>query len=119
LSSLIDALQSGRSAIITGVGGIGKTELLVQALDRLETGRPVFWIDVEQYRSASDILAALQAALGNDGVACPQAALPSRLDALQACVVFDGIERAALDDIDEFEDMIATLYSATATTQFV
>lgn len=119
ISSLIDALRSGRSAIITGVGGIGKTELLVQALHGLETGRPVFWIDVEKYRSASDILATLQSALGNDGVACPEDALPARLDAFQACVVFDGIERAMLEDIDELEDTLAALYSATAATQFV
>lgn len=117
--SLIDALRSGRSVMITGVGGIGKTELLVQALHGSQTGRPVFWIDVEQYHSAGDILAALQTALGNDSIACSEADLPARLDAFQACVVFDGIERATLEDIDEFEDTIAALYSATATTQFV
>ncbi len=119
LSALIEALRSGRSAIITGVGGIGKTELLVQALRRSETGRPVFWIDVEQYSTAADILSALRTALGSKGVACPREDIPTRLDALQACVVFDGIERGALDDIDGFEDAIAALYSATATAQFV
>lgn len=119
LVMLMDALRSGRSAIITGVGGIGKTELLVQALSRSEMGRPVFWIDVEQYRDTSDILAVLRAALGKDGVACPETALPARLDAVQGCVVFDGIERATLSDIDEFEDAVAALYSATSTAQFV
>jgi tetratricopeptide (TPR) repeat protein len=119
LSSLIDALQSGRSVLVTGVGGIGKTELLVQALGRLEPGRQIFWIDTERHRSSSDIVAALQAALADNGIACPEAEIPARLDALQACVVFDGIERATLDDIDEFEDALAELYSATSTAQFV
>ncbi|MBX9589243.1 MAG: tetratricopeptide repeat protein [Hyphomonadaceae bacterium] len=116
---LNEALRSSRSVMITGVGGIGKTELLVQALHGSETGRPVFWIDVEQYRTATDIVSALRTTVGSDGVACPQEGLPARLDALQACVVFDGIERAGLDDIDEFEDAITALYLAAATAQFV
>ena len=119
LSSLIDALRSGRTTIITGIGGIGKTELLVQALRGLDTGRPVFWIDVELYRSASNIMAALHTALGRDGVACSATDLPARLDSLQACVVFDGIERSTLDDLEEFEDAIAALHSSTSAAQLV
>ncbi len=119
LLALIEALRSGRSVTITGVGGIGKTELLVQALRRSETGRPVFWVDVEQYSAVTDILSTLRTALGSEGAACLEEAIPARLDALQACVVFDGIERATLNDINEFEDAIAGLYTATATAQFV
>lgn len=119
LLELVDALRSGRSAVVTGIGGSGKTELLVQALRQSQIGRPVFWIDVEQYRNTADIVAKLQAGLGSDGVACPESAVPARLDAVQACVVFDGIERATLADLDEFEDTVAALYAATSTTQVV
>ncbi|MEZ5778552.1 MAG: HNH endonuclease [Paracoccaceae bacterium] len=118
-SILIDALRSGRSTMITGVGGIGKTELLVQALCAAETGRPVFWIDVELFRSPTDVLAALRIALGSGGVACPGENVATRLDTLQACVVFDGVERMAFDDVDTFEDAVIALISATSQTQFV
>ncbi|RUX21599.1 hypothetical protein EOA13_36780 [Mesorhizobium sp. M7A.F.Ca.US.011.01.1.1] len=33
--------------------------------------------------------------------------------------MFDGIERAVLADLDEFEDTVAALYAATSTTQVV
>ncbi|EIM72208.1 hypothetical protein A33O_20540 [Nitratireductor aquibiodomus RA22] len=116
---LIDALRSGRSTMITGVGGIGKTELLVQALHAAETARPVIWISVELYRSSTDVFAALRTALGSGGVACPEVDVAARLDAQQACVVFDGVERAAFDNIDTFEDALNALYGATSYAQFV
>jgi tetratricopeptide (TPR) repeat protein len=119
LSMLVDALRSGRSTMITGVGGIGKTELLVQALHAADTARPVFWISVELYRSSTDVFAALRTALGSGGVACPEVDVAARLDALQACVVFDGVERTAFDNIDTFEDALNALYSATSYAQFV
>lgn len=119
LSGLTDALRSGRSVIVTGVGGVGKTELLVQALRRAQTGRPVLWIDVEQHRTAGHVLLELRTALGGGGMACPEEMLPGRLDAYQACVVFDGIERASLDDIDALEDAITAIHRTTAATQVV
>lgn len=119
LSDIIDALRSNRSALITGAGGTGKTELLLQALAIAGTGRPVFWIDVEHYRGVSEIVATLRAAVGQDGMACPQAALPGRLDQLQACVVFDGIEQTGLEDLDALEDMLTNLHAQTAAAQFI
>lgn len=119
LRKLVDALRSERSVMITGAGGIGKTELLLQALAAAETGRSILWIDVELYRTAADVKAALQAALHQGGTACPEDAMPGRLDALQACVVFDGVERALLDDLDALEDTLVTLLDATAFTQIV
>ena len=55
LSTLIDALRSGRSTMISGAGGIGKSELLVQALSCCQTGRTVFWCDIDQYRAITDL----------------------------------------------------------------
>lgn len=118
-SILVDAIRSGRSTMITGVGGIGKTQLLVQALRAAETGRPVFWIEIELYRSSADVLTALRVALGSGGIACPEEDVAARLDSVQACVVLDGVERTALDDIDAFEDALVALYDATSHAQFL
>lgn len=119
LATIVDALRLGRSVMISGTGGIGKSELLVQALSRCATEREVFWCDIEQYRTVADIMSALRAALGTEGVACSDDALPMRLDAVQACVVFDGIERGILDNLDDFEDAITALFRSTSNTQFV
>lgn len=119
LTTIIDSLRSGQSIMISGAGGIGKSELLVQALSRCETGRTVFWCDIDQYRTIADIVSALRAALGTAAIACSEDALPSRLDAVQACIVLDGIERSSLDDLDDFEDAVAALFDATNNTQFV
>jgi ATP/maltotriose-dependent transcriptional regulator MalT len=108
---MVDALRSGRSAIISGVGGIGKTELLAQALNRAETGRPVLWIDVDQFRTTLDLISALRAALATNGVACSEDAIGPQLDELQACLVFDGIERGLVSDLEELEDAIASLFA--------
>ena len=119
LEELIDALRSGRSTIVFGVAGIGKSELVLQALDRCETGRPVLWCNIEQYRKVTDVMSALRTALSIEGIECSDEQLPSRLDAIHACVVFDGIEHSGLDNIDEFEDTIYALFRSTSDTQFV
>lgn len=119
LETLIDALRSGRSVSIFGVAGIGKSELVLQALDCCETGRPVLWCNIEQYRKVADVMSALRTALSIEGIECSDEQLPSRLDAIHACVVFDGIEQSDLDNFDEFEDTVDTLFHSTIDTQFV
>jgi tetratricopeptide (TPR) repeat protein len=118
LSELIEALRAGRSTIVTGVGGIGKTQLLLQGLHKAGLGRPIFWIDAEAYRSAADIQFELQALVTRNEDACSETDVAKRLDSLQACVVFDGVDRA-LDDLDAFEDLLSSLLDATLFTQFV
>ena len=119
LKRLLDALRSGRSAIVYGVGGIGKTELLLQAINRCDTGRPVLWCAIEQYSTVADVVSALRSSIAINSTACSLEDLPSRLDDAHACVVLDGIEQASLDDLDEFEDTINDLFHATTDTQFV
>ena len=119
LKELVNALRSGRSAVVYGVGGIGKSELLLQAISRCDTGRPVLWCNIEQYSTVADVVSALRTAIAINGQACSRTDLPSRLDAAHTCVVFDGIEQASLDDLDEFEDTVNNLFHATTDTQFV
>ena len=118
LETLVDALRTGRSVTVYGVGGIGKSELLLQALTLSDTGRPILWCNIEQYRTVTDVLSALRAAIATDGTACSENDLPSRLDAAHACVVFDGIEQGSLGDLDEFEDAVNEIFHATSDAQF-
>lgn len=62
--------------MITGLGGLGKTELLTQALKEGGVQRPVIWVNVEQHWSTSAISAALRSAIAPGDEACSEAALP-------------------------------------------
>ncbi|MBL4885674.1 MAG: hypothetical protein JKY95_14230, partial [Planctomycetaceae bacterium] len=119
LEALTNSLQSGESVIISGVGGIGKSELLLQAFSRIESGRIVLWCNIEEYRAVTDLTTALRTALTDDGIVCSEEEIPFRLDDIHACVVFDGIEQINLDNLDEFEDVIIQLMRDTYRTQFV
>ncbi len=119
LAELKDCLCLGRSIMITGVGGIGKTQLLIKSLTIAETGRPIIWIDVGKYDGLLDVFAALQSAVGDGEIACSIANLSTRLDEMRACVVFDGVEQSTLEEIDDFEDGISALMYTGMETQFV
>ena len=119
LATVVKSLRSERSMMITGAGGIGKTELLVKAISVVNCDRPVYWINVEKHQSTSDALSALRAELCNGQMACPEDKVPVRLDSLEACVVFDGVERTIPGDIDAFEDALVALLRSTARAQFV
>lgn len=119
LEIAVNSLANERSLMVTGTGGIGKTELLVQAIAATEHGRSVFWIDVEKHRSTTDAFAALRTAIGNGQEACPEDKVSETLDSLDACVVFDGVERTNLEDFGAFEDALNALLGATSRTQIV
>ena len=119
LAVLTHALRVRRSILVEGVGGIGKTELLLQALRAADTRRPVIWIDVEAHPSALDLMSELRRLLGGGGPACSVSDVPGRLDALQACLVLDGIERATGDDLNRIEETLEELGGATTAAQFV
>ena len=119
LSELSEALKSNQSILITGIGGIGKTELLKQALNRVSDSRPVLWIDVEKHLSLINIMAQLRMLLGNDGIACPEDQIATQLDGQNAILVLDGIEQAAQEAQDDIEDTFKEIYSHTRTAQII
>ena len=117
--SLVDDLESGWSISISGSGGIGKTELLLQALDQAETDRRTIWIEVERYATAQAVLDALHIALSTNGEPCTSTNAPARLDECNARLVIDGIERSTVSDVEVLEDALHALHLATRRTQFV
>lgn len=118
---LRDALRANRSVLVRGAGGIGKTQTLLRALDKLETGRPVVWIEVERYDSVEDLLTAFQVLVtvpeGEGGGSLH--ALAERLDELNACVVLDGVEQLTGPSLDEVDDLLERLTDGTANALLV
>lgn len=119
LKTLTESIQLDETIVIGGVGGIGKSELLKQALKKADINRPVLWFNIEQFQDIEDLMGALQAALSDDGIACNKEATFSRLDEIRACVVFDGIEQTSFKQVEAFEDTICQLFESTYNTQFI
>jgi tetratricopeptide (TPR) repeat protein len=119
LSTLINALQSEPSILISGIGGIGKSEFLLQALKQLETDKTVIWCSIDKYHSVETLTLALRQVFSVQGVPCSTDNLPLHFDKLKACIVFDGLEQSNLDNLEELEDLIKEWHFATNITQFV
>tara|TARA_R110000737_G_scaffold348199_1_gene381506 strand:+ start:45 stop:2480 length:2436 start_codon:yes stop_codon:yes gene_type:complete len=119
LSTLINALQSESSILISGIGGIGKSELLLQALKQVETDKTVIWCSIDKYHSVEDLILALRQVFAVQNVPCSKDNLPLHFDKIKACIVFDGLEQSNLDNLEELEDLIQEWHSSTNITQFV
>ncbi|MBR0553519.1 NB-ARC domain-containing protein [Stakelama marina] len=119
VDKLVQSLVAGSSILISGPGGIGKTELVLQALHKLGSDRKAIWVDVERYASSSAVLDALRNALSADGEPCGIEDIAHRLDQCEAILILDGIDRGNLDDLENFEDRFSKLYAETRKAQFV
>ena len=90
LAELATALRFARSVVVRGVGGIGKTQLVLNAAHIVETGRPLVWMAFEECSSEALLYAYLAAVAARVGAGEPLATLSG----VRACLVLDGIERA-------------------------
>lgn len=102
LSQLVAALRSVRSVVVRGVGGIGKTQLVLHGANAANTGRPLVWVPLEECGSEALLQAYVAAAAAKVGDGDPV----SVLSGVRACVVLDGVERggcglAAVADLVE------------------
>lgn len=117
LERIRDSLRTDRYLLVHGPGGIGKTQLVLRALEAADTGRPVLWIAAERYEGLEAMKAALEVSLrsqqGGSG------SLESDLDRLQACLVIDGLEQLKASDIDAIDDWITQLQNRLTDTQIV
>lgn len=94
LARIRDSLRTDRYLLVHGPGGIGKTQLVLRALQAAETGRPVLWVEAGRFDSVEALRAALEISLRGVKQAGSES-LESALDKLQACLVIDGLELLA------------------------
>lgn len=117
LEELREALRTERFILVRGPGGAGKTELVLQALANMETGRAVFWIEAERYGNIDAMRGALEVAIRGRTVAPTSTDLIGQLDAVHACLVFDGVEQLQGPALDAIDDWISELQAKLHTTQ--
>jgi tetratricopeptide (TPR) repeat protein len=117
LSLLTAALTTGRSVLVEGVGGIGKTQLALRALRTVADQRPVVWLGLEGLGSPEEVEDALLRRAAAAGLA-PADDLATMLDEGRACLVLDGVERLP-DGQDALTDLLDRIAAATSDTLIV
>ncbi|OXD04865.1 NB-ARC domain-containing protein [Vibrio parahaemolyticus] len=116
LKKLVDALENESLIQICGVGGIGKSELLLQALKDCESSKNTIWCNVEKYHSVDDLILAFVNIFRQKYENITAENLPSYFDKENLRIVFDGVEQGNLDDL---EDLILDWYSLTSNCQII
>ena len=119
LDVLCSALEEGSAVLLQGPGGIGKTELVLKALERRQVGGRVVWLDVEGHRSSEDIATALAMSSAELEPGENLDRVARVLDAEGCCVVLDGVEQLAENGMDEVDDLLAKLRRGMRKGQLV
>jgi tetratricopeptide (TPR) repeat protein/5-methylcytosine-specific restriction endonuclease McrA len=119
LRDLKEALGQSRTICIRGPAGIGKSELLIKALNDLHNDREVLWLDISALSEVSDLEIHLANALRKPITAQAQSEIGSLLDNAPHCVVFDGIEAITPAKLESLEDWLSQLIRFTRTTVIV
>ena len=119
LETLCTALEEGRAVLLQGPGGIGKTQLLLKALERRRAGGRVIWLDVEGYESPEDLMTALAMSSAELEAGDTLEQVVRALDSEGCCVVLDGIEQLAEAGLDAVDDLMANVRKRMQKAQLV
>ncbi|MDB5407569.1 MAG: hypothetical protein JWL84_2481 [Rhodospirillales bacterium] len=114
VAQLATGMQSILSIIVRGVGGIGKTQLVLAAADAAQSARPLVWIALEDCPSEAVLAAYLEAAAGR----ISEGDSLRTFSSARACVVLDGIERAGCG-LEAVSNLISRLTSDGLNIQVV
>lgn len=119
ITFLADALREKHSVSIRGVGGIGKTQLVLHTLHQTPDERPIFWVSIEAFQSVPDVEMALCAAFSTPGNLIRTSALTDALAHANVRLVFDGIEQMSPTNMDPLEDFFQSLLTMTTIPQLI
>jgi tetratricopeptide (TPR) repeat protein/5-methylcytosine-specific restriction endonuclease McrA len=120
VNSVVDALTQKRVLCVQGPAGIGKTQLVLNALGQFQknsTAR-VLWLEMETVTTIADLELRLCSALSSHGIQ-PASALTEVLDGAVGLIVFDGVEAVAPTLLEELEDFFSLLISRTRSTKLL
>lgn len=113
ISKLATLIAKYRFILIEGVGGIGKTQLLLQFIK--EQKLKVLWFNIEQHGTLGDLQhdMAKRVCVSSIGDLCDS------FDQQNAIVVLDGFEKLWFNERDKASTFLKNLYDHTNTTKFI
>lgn len=110
LSELIQSMECEQLIILEGIGGIGKTQLLIQALYNVRYNNPVIWLDLDSVSSFSDFLMILNNSVAQYvNISAHSESIIEALRETQITFIFDSLEKLLIHERDEIEDFINKL----------
>lgn len=119
LANLVTALERERVIIIQGVGGIGKTQLLLNALAQRKYIIPILFLEVENYENLLDLKLALANELRRFHSYNNEVSIVDNLNQVEVVLIIDGIENLYKNDWDETNEFLQSLVARTNTPEII
>ncbi len=119
LMELTAAMEFHRMVVIQGIGGIGKTQLLLNGLHNVQYHNPVLWIDVETVKTINDLVFLLSNAISEALGHSIKDSLVNSLRGERITIVLDSLEKLVILQPDETEDLIHALMTQTDKVQLL
>ena len=119
LVELKHIMKFNRVVVIEGIGGIGKTQLLLQALDNVKYHVPLVWIDLESLETLDDLKLQMANALTELTGQVVTDSLVNALRDLNITFALDSFEKLLIGERDEVEDFIYALINQTEKVQLL
>lgn len=119
LLELTSSMEFHRMVVIQGIGGIGKTQLLLNGIDNVKYHNPILWFDVEQINSVNDLIFQLISALNQSLGIVITSSLVDGLKTIPLTIVLDSLEKLQISQHDAIEDFIHDLMTKTDNVQLL
>ncbi len=119
LLDLTEEMEFNRMVVVQGIGGIGKTQLLLNAFDNVRYHQPVLWIDADAIGSVNDLVLVMSNALIEVLGHTVGQSLVDSLRGLQLTIALDSLEKLLIAQRDETEDFIHALMTQTEGLQLL
>lgn len=110
LIELTNAMEYESLVIIQGIGGIGKTQLLLNAISSVQYHNPLVWIETESICDILELEVILKNALSNY-FPNAEGSLSEMIFEKNITVVFDSLEKLMINNRDQTEDFIHNIIS--------
>lgn len=119
LAQLVCLMETENLIVIQGIGGIGKTQLLLNALTTVCYHNPVIYVNIETVSTVKDLTMVLQSGLSELTGKPPTKSFIDEIADVTITLIFDSLERLLIPCRDEVEDLITMLITQTKGLQLI
>ncbi len=118
LLELISTMETEKFIVIQGVGGIGKTQLVLNAINNVRYHNPVIWVDIECKHSLDELFIELASKIA-PYVNTYVGEIITSLRDLQITLILDSLENLLISEKDKTEEFLETLLTQTNNVQVI
>tara|TARA_R110002050_G_scaffold254172_2_gene392630 strand:+ start:6773 stop:9712 length:2940 start_codon:yes stop_codon:yes gene_type:complete len=118
LLELTSTMETEKFIVIEGLGGIGKTQLVLNAIDNVKYHNPVIWIEIESKHSLDELCIELTNKI-TPFVNSNVENIISSLRNLQITIILDSIENLLIYEKESTEEFLETLLTQTQNVQLI